>query len=102
MQSPRTVRAMSVLRRVTAGAILARANLRPLERPDRLARAALAMAPWGTNLAGVVAASAARDPSRLAIVDEHERLTYSELWDRARCIAAALTAMGVHRGTSVG
>src|SRR3954451_2113442 len=93
---------MSVLRRLTAGAILARANLRPFERPDRLASAALAMAPWGTNLAGVVAASAARDPGRVAIVDEHGRLTYAELWDRARSIAAGLTAMGVQRGTSVG
>ncbi len=45
-------------RRLAAAAIVARANLTPFERPDRLPKAMLAMRPWGTTLAGVVAAAA--------------------------------------------
>jgi len=97
-----TVTAMSVLRRVAAGAIVARANLRPLERPDRLVRAALAMGPWGGTLAGLVAASAAREPGRVAVVDDRGRISYARLWDRARRSAGGLTARGVGRGTTVG
>ena len=68
---------MSFRRRVAAGVILARANLQPFERPDRLPRSLLAMAPWGTTLAGVVAAAAGRYPDRVAIHDDDGSTTYA-------------------------
>jgi fatty-acyl-CoA synthase len=93
---------MSLRRRVTAGMILARANLQLFERPDRLARSLLAMAPWGTTLPGVLAAAAGRYPDRVAIHDDEGSLTYGELWDRAQRVAGALLARGVGDGTRIG
>ncbi len=93
---------MSFRGRVTAGVILARANLQLLERPDRLARSLLAMAPWGTTLPGLVAAAAGRYPERIAIHDDDGSITYSELWDRSQRIAGALLARGVGDGTRIG
>src|SRR6478752_5621540 len=83
---------MSLQRRLAAGVILARANFQLFERPDRLARSLLAMAPWGTTLPGVVAAAAARYPDRIAIHDDDGNITYAELWDRSQRIAGALVA----------
>jgi len=94
--------AMSLLRRAVAGAIVARSTVVPFERPDRLPRALGAMAPWGTNLAGTVAAAAARYPGRIAIHDEQGPTTYGALWDRAQRVAAGLAAGGVGPGTTVG
>jgi len=78
---------MSLQRRLAAGVILARANFQLFERPDRLARSLLAMAPWGTTLPGVVAAAAARYPDRIAIHDDDGSITYATLWDRSQRIA---------------
>ncbi len=88
--------------RLRAGAIVARATLVPFERPDRLPRALLAMAPWGATLAGAVAAAAARYPERVAVHDEIGSITYGELWAQAKRVAGGLTAMDVGPGTSVG
>ena len=93
---------MSFRGRVNAGVILARANLQLFERPDRLARSLLAMAPWGTTLPGVVAAAAGRYPERIAIHDDDGSITYAELWDRSQRIAGALLARGVGEGTRIG
>jgi fatty-acyl-CoA synthase len=93
---------MSFRGRVTASMILARANLHLFERPDRLARSLMAMAPWGTTLAGVMAAAAGRYPERIAIHDDDGSITYSELWDRSQRIAGALLARGVGDGTRIG
>jgi fatty-acyl-CoA synthase len=93
---------MSLLRRMAAGAIVARSNTTPFERPDRLPRAMLAMAPWGASLPGVVAAAAARYPERSAIVDDDGSVTYDELWSRARSVAAGLTELGAAPGTTIG
>src|SRR5215203_5063145 len=93
---------MSLRRRVTAGVILARANLQPFERPDRLARSLFAMAPWGATLPGVLAAAAGRYPDRVAVHDDAGSITYAELWDRSQRVAAALLARGVGDRTRIG
>lgn len=93
---------MSLRRRVTAGMILARTNLQPFERPDRLPRALLAMAPWGSTLPGVMAAAAARYPERVAVHDDDGAITYAELWDRAQRVAGALGDRGITEHSRVG
>lgn len=96
---------MSILRRMAAGAIVARSNTSPFERPDRLPRAMLAMAPWGASLPGAVAAAAARYPDRVAIVDDGGSVSYGELWARARSVAAGLADLadlGAAPGATVG
>ena len=75
---------MSLIRRLGAGAVVARSVLTPLERPDRLPRAIAAMAPWGQSVAGLVAGAAARYPDRVAIDDDAGSITYRELWRRRR------------------
>jgi fatty-acyl-CoA synthase len=87
--------------RLTAAAALARASLLA-ERPDRLPRAMLAMAPWGPTLAGGLAAAAARYPQAVAVVDDDGQVTYDELWRRAGARAAGLHALDVGPGRSVG
>ena len=53
------------------------------------------------SLAEVVAARADASPDRLAVADQHERLTYAELVERARRLAAWLVSQGLGRGASV-
>jgi fatty-acyl-CoA synthase len=91
-----------LLRRLSAAAILARATTSVAERPDRLARAIVAMAPWGTTLGGLVAASAARYPERVAVHDERGDTTYRELWRASRAVARGLLDNGVRPGMTVG
>ena len=93
---------MSLLRRLTAGAIVARSNTHLFERPDRLPRALLAMAPWGASPAGALAAAAARYPSRVAVYDDDGSVTYRDLWRRATAVAGGLAAHGVGPGVRVG
>ena len=93
---------MTLLRRMVAGAIVARSNLSPFERPDRLPRAMLAMAPWGASVAGAMAAAAGRYPDRVAVHDDDGPVTYAAMWSRARRTAAGLSAAGVGPGTRVG
>lgn len=76
-----------IARRLLATVPLARAVLRPTERPDRLVRGAIAARPWGRGIAGLGALAAARAPDAPAMVDEHERRTYAEMWERAHAIA---------------
>jgi fatty-acyl-CoA synthase len=93
---------MSLVRRLAAGAILARATISPFERPDRLPRALLSMAPWGATLPAIVAAAATRSPDRVAVLDDRGTLTYRELWSRVQRTASGLTARGVGPGDCVG
>ncbi len=93
---------MSVMRRVAAGAIVARSSTKLFERPDRLPRALLAMAPWGATLPGVVAGAAARYPDRAAVIDDEGTLTYKDGWRRVRALAAGLTAEGLAPRVRVG
>jgi fatty-acyl-CoA synthase len=82
--------------------LVARANLSPFERPDRVSRSMLTALAWGTSLPGVVAASAVRQPNRIAIEDESGAVTYRALWDRARRVATGLIDGGVGPGTGIG
>jgi fatty-acyl-CoA synthase len=93
---------MSLGSKLLSGVAVARSVLAPLERPDRLPRALVAMAPWGTSIAALVAGAAARYPDRVAIVDDRGSTDYRELWRRSQAIAAALGARGVGPGVRVG
>ena len=93
---------MSIARRLTAAAIVVRANLNPLERPDRLPKSLLAMAPWGATLGGLVAGAAARYPDRCAVEDDSGAVTYAHLWSAAQRTAASLAAGGIGPKSTVG
>ena len=92
---------MSLGSKLLSGTAIAKAML-AVERPDRLPRALVAMAPWGTSTAALVAGAAARYPDRLAVIDDDGPTTYRELWRRSQAIAAGLAARGVTRGVTVG
>jgi amino acid adenylation domain-containing protein len=53
-------------------------------------------------LSQLLAQSAAREPSRAAVVYEDERLTYAELEAQSNQLARVLAAQGVRRGDRVG
>ncbi|TMR06369.1 acyl-CoA synthetase [Actinomadura soli] len=77
--------------------------------PRRIGRQLGALRRWGTTLAGLVAASAARSPARLALIDDEGAVTFAELDERAARLAAGLPLSGPrprvgvlcrnHRGT---
>jgi acyl-CoA synthetase (AMP-forming)/AMP-acid ligase II len=62
--------------------------------PRRLIRQMTALRRWGTTLAGLVASSAARSPSRPALIDDEGVLTFAELDERAARLAAGLPLQG--------
>ena len=84
-------------RAVASASALARAALRP-ERPDRLPRAAIALAAYGPTMAGAVAAATARYPLAPAVIDEQGRLSYADLWAATDGVARGLRARGVGPG----
>lgn len=71
---------------------------------DPLSLAALtsSTAVWGPSIAAAYGAAAVRYPNRIAIVDDHGRLTYSRLERRTARLAAALRAKGLTRGDTIG
>ncbi|WP_243719058.1 AMP-binding protein [Actinomadura sp. KC06] len=62
--------------------------------PRRIGRQLRALRRWGTTLAGLVASSAARSPSRLALIDDDGAVTFGELEERAARLAAGLPLSG--------
>jgi fatty-acyl-CoA synthase len=80
--------------------VLARTGLLAPVRPDRLVGMALSLR-WGTSPAAAYALGAARDPDRLAIIDERESVTYAEVDRRSTAVAHALAERGVQTGDSV-
>ncbi|WP_242608796.1 AMP-binding protein [Actinomadura formosensis] len=62
--------------------------------PRRLVRQMGTLRRWGTTLAGLVASSAARSPSRPALIDDEGVLTFAELDERAARLAAGLPLHG--------
>ena len=88
-------------RLVSAATSLARAALRP-ERPDRLARAVLAMAPWGPSIAGVFAASVGRYPRATFLVDDSGPVSAWQMWVETDALARSLRAHDVGPGVRVG
>jgi acyl-CoA synthetase (AMP-forming)/AMP-acid ligase II len=58
---------------------------------------------WGFSLTGEMRSAAARDPGRLAVIDETRSLTYGELAIRSRRLANALrTGYGLMPGDRLG
>ncbi|MCC6474172.1 MAG: long-chain-fatty-acid--CoA ligase [Burkholderiales bacterium] len=55
----------------------------------------------GLTIGGVLAASARRNPDKIAVVDGSARITYGELDALADRIASALIALGARRGVNV-
>jgi fatty-acyl-CoA synthase len=81
--------------------VLARTGLARPMRPDRLLGMALSLGRWGMSPAAAYAAAAARDPERLAVVDERESVTYDAIDRRSTSVAHALAQRGVHVGDAV-
>jgi acyl-CoA synthetase (AMP-forming)/AMP-acid ligase II len=75
--------------------------LRPVS-PFRLANTAGALRHWGVNLAGGVAATAARRPDRPAVIDGRGTLTWAALDRQSDALAEALRAQGAGEGQTVG
>src|SRR3954469_409433 len=81
--------------------VLVRTGLLAPVRPDRLVGMGLSMARWGSSPAGAYAAGAARDPARLAVIDERESVTYADIDRRSTAVAHALKQRGVGVGDAV-
>ena len=56
---------------------------------------------WGSSPAAAYAMGAARDPGRIAIIDEREQLTYAEVDQLSSGVARELAGRGVEVGDSV-
>lgn len=59
------------------------------------------MAPAPLTYMGWLSATARHDPDRVALIDSTVTLTYGELVEAARAVAAGLTGADVMRGTPV-
>ncbi len=91
----------SILQRAhVARTLLGSGFLAPM-RPDRAARALMALHRWGTTSAGAMAVSAARAPARTAIIDELGALTYAEEHRRTNALASSLKRHGINPGDRV-
>jgi fatty-acyl-CoA synthase len=86
---------LHVVRTLTSAGVV-----RP-SRPDRLVRTAVALTRFGPTPAAGYAASAARYPNEIAIVDELGTLTFAEVHRRTNCLANALRARGLKAGDNV-
>lgn len=71
---------------------LARRGLLKPGRPDKVARQLDALRRWGFSLTGEMRSAAARDPNRLAVIDETRSVTYGDLAYRVQRLANALRA----------
>ena len=74
---------------------LIRAGVIAPGRPDRVAMQLAALKNWGLSLAGGYTSAAARDPHRIALIDERRQVTFAELIDRATRISQGLTKLGI-------
>src|SRR3954452_18693558 len=84
-----------------AAKVLTSSGLVSPVRPDRLLGMALSIGRWGFSPAAAYAAVAARDPDRIAVIDERHAVSYAEIDRRSTAVAHALAARGVHTGDSV-
>ncbi|NKZ04364.1 AMP-binding protein [Actinomadura latina] len=75
-------------------ALLLRTGLLFAGGPRRMLRQLGALRRWGTTLAGLVASSAVRSPSRPALIDDEGVLTFAELDELAARLAAGLPLHG--------
>ncbi|BCJ59257.1 AMP-binding protein [Micromonospora endophytica] len=83
---------------------LTRRGLLTPGRPIRVASQLNALRRWGWSIAGELRQAAARDPDRVAVIDDQgNELTYAQLLDRCVGLARALRAgMGVQSGDRIG
>ena len=84
-----------------AAKVLTSSGLVSPVRPDRLLGMALSIGRWGFSPAAAYAAGAARDPDRIAVIDEREAVSYAEIDRRSTAVAHALADRGVHVGDAV-
>jgi acyl-CoA synthetase (AMP-forming)/AMP-acid ligase II len=70
-------------------------------RPDRLIGMASGFRRWGMTPAAACAMNAARDPGRIAVIDERESLTYGDVDQRSSIIAVSLAQLGIGAGDPV-
>src|SRR4051794_28884806 len=84
-----------------AAKVLRHSGLVSPVRPDRMLGMALSFGRWGFSPAAAYAAGAARDPDRIAVIDEREAVSYAEIDRRSTAVAHALADRGVHTGDSV-
>ena len=83
-------------------AVLARRGMvRPI-RPDRLARAGLALHRWGPTPAGSFTVNAITRTDQPALIDDRETVTYGEVEARSNAIARGLAAAGLRPGERMG
>jgi acyl-CoA synthetase (AMP-forming)/AMP-acid ligase II len=84
-------------------ATLARRGLLKPGPPAQVVRQLAALRRWGFGIGGELRSAAARDPDRVAIVEERGRLSYGELLERAERLAAALRgSLGMAPGDRLG
>ena len=81
---------------------LAEAGILQPTWPDRLVSAANALIRFGPTPAAGYAASAARYPNEVAVIDEAGTITFREIHERSNAIAHALSDDGVNEGDNVG
>jgi acyl-CoA synthetase (AMP-forming)/AMP-acid ligase II len=82
--------------------VLARRGMvRPI-RPDRLARAGLALHRWGPTPAGSFTVNAITRKDQPALIDDDESVTYGEVETRTNAIARGLRASGLGPGDRLG
>jgi acyl-CoA synthetase (AMP-forming)/AMP-acid ligase II len=86
---------------LTAATVLGRTGLVRPVRPDRLALMALSAARWGVTPAGGYAIAAARDPHRIAVVDDNGPMSFLEIDRGSDRVARGLTGLGVRAGDAV-
>jgi fatty-acyl-CoA synthase len=70
-------------------------------RPDRVARALVALRRWGATPAAGYAASAIRYPGELALVDDRGPLTFDDVQRRTNALAHAWRDAGLGEGDGV-
>jgi fatty-acyl-CoA synthase len=70
-------------------------------RPDRALRSMKALRDWGPTPAAAYTGSAARFPTRAAIVDDRGTLTFEEVHRRTNALAHELRAAGISEGDGV-
>jgi acyl-CoA synthetase (AMP-forming)/AMP-acid ligase II len=83
------------------GAVLARAGVLRVERPDKLARVGLTMLRYGPTPAAGYAISALRVPHQAAVCDEAGTITFAELDRATNALAHGLRELGVREGDAI-
>jgi acyl-CoA synthetase (AMP-forming)/AMP-acid ligase II len=90
-----------VLQKLFTAKTLVGAGVATPTRPDRVAKAVLALHRFGPTPAAGYTVSAIRHPAATALVDDLGTLTFAEVHRRTNALANALRTAGVGRGSSV-